>query len=264
MTDQSTGVLSYLAGVAAGPWKEVFNYFTGIAEAKPTAAEYGVAVRKLYDALVEQSSHDAELLRECVRESLLLLVWEQLRHGLISKRHQALVDKLLPKPTPPARERKRPKGAFGRAAHKKRYSLYHDWIHDRALNPALTKEQFAKRRLGITDEDLKGYCEEEHRLKVDALLQHLKPARMRQSLVADQREGLEQVLLLLLTEPQYLAQKWREAKQHSPALTKEDFLQKFFGGPSDKKLHPIDDNLMGVYVKTLDEGEKELTNSERG
>ena len=69
-------------------------------------------------------------------------------------------------------------------------------------------------------------------MQVDALLQELKPARMNQ-LDEGQRRALELVYPLAITYPQHLARKWREAKQHSPALTKEEFLQDFFGWPHD-------------------------------
>jgi hypothetical protein len=68
--------------------------------------------------------------------------------------------------------------------------LYQDWIYEKTLNPSLTKEQFAKNRLGITDEDLEGDYGSDHRPKVDALLQELKPARMKQ-LDEGQRGALE-------------------------------------------------------------------------
>jgi hypothetical protein len=41
-------------------------------------------------------------------------------------------------------------------AYDKRYQLYLDWIGEKALNPGLKKEQFARERLGITDEHLAG------------------------------------------------------------------------------------------------------------
>ena len=265
MSDHSVGVFNYLAGVADGPWKGVFNHFAGVADAKPTAADYALSVRKLYDGLAEQTGHDAELLREC----LLLLVSEQLCLGLISKEHRELVDKLLAKPEPPRRGRGRPIGAFGKAAHHKRYELYQDWIREKALDPSLTQEQFVKQRLGITDAEFEEDFDLEdpdangplHR-KVAALLQDLKPTRMRSSLAADQRAGLEQVYRLLVTKPESLAQAWRKAKQYSPALTKEVFLQEFLEWPRDKET--IDPSLIGTWLETLDKGEKTLTNRERG
>ena len=61
-----------------------------------------------------------------------------------------LADKLLPKP--PREKRGRPKGALGDNAYNKRYGLLQHWIYEKTLNPSLTKEQFAKQRLDITDE----------------------------------------------------------------------------------------------------------------
>ena len=265
MTDQSVGLLNCLARVPEGPWKELSNYFAGAADAKPSAADYAFSVRKLYERLVEETGQDAELLREC----LLLLVSEQQSLGLISKEHRELVDKLLAKPKPPARGRGRPIGAFGKAAHYERYELYQDWIREKARNPSLTQKQFVKKRLGITDAEFeKDFdlndpdAEGPLHKKVAALLQDLKPARMRHSLDAEEREGLEQVYRLLVTKPQNLAQEWRKAKRYSPALTKEAFLRKFFDWPRDKET--VDPSLIGVWLETLDQGEKLLTNSERG
>ena len=245
MTEQSVGLLNYLARVPDGAWRELSNHFAGVADAKPSAADYAFSVRKLYDRLVKETGQDAELLREC----LLLLVSEQLGLGLISKQHRRLVDQLLPKPklspkaAPPDRKRRRPKGAFGKAAHCKRYELYRDWIREKALNPSLTKDEFVKKRLGITDAEFEEDFDLDdpnadgplHR-KVAALLQDLRPARMRSSLAADQREGLEQVYRLLVTKPENLAQGWRKAKQHSPTLTKEAFCRSFSSGRERRKL----------------------------
>jgi hypothetical protein len=68
---------------------------------------------------------------------------------------------------------------------------------------------------------------------------------------------------LVITYSQYLAQKWREAKQRSPASTKEDFLRAFFGWPRDRKLHPNEADMIREYLEKLDQGKKQLTNSER-
>ena len=170
---------------------------------------------------------------------------------------------------PPDRGRGRPKGAHGKAAHTKRYQLYKDWIREEALNPSLTKEEFVKKHLGITDVEFDADFDPDnpdadgplHR-KVAALLQDLKPTRMRSSLASDQREGLEQVYRLLVTKPENLAWEWRKAKQHSPALTKEAFLREYLGWSRDRET--IEPNVIGVWLETLDEGENQLTNSERG
>jgi hypothetical protein len=127
----------------------------------------------------------------------------------------------------------------------------------------LTKQQFAKKRLGITDEDLKGSDGGYHRYRMLALLQKLKPARMKQ-LDEGQRRALEIIYPLVITFDQNLARQWREAKQHSPALTREDFLQDFFKWPRDRKRHPIEVDMIQEFLERLDQAEKQLTDSERG
>ena len=168
-------------------------------------------------------------------------------------------------PKPPRQKDRRPKGAFGYKAYNKRHQLYVDWIYEKTLNPSLTKEQFARKRLSITDEDLKGKYSSVHRPKVDALLQELKPARMKR-LGEGHRRALETIYPLIITFDQRLALQWREAKQQSPALTKEDFLQEFFGWTRVARkshLHPIEVDMMQEYLERLDRGEKQLTDSER-
>lgn len=246
------------------PWNRVFHYLADLADAKPTAAEYARSVRKLYDVLAEESGDD-----EAVREFLLLFHTPALHHReRISKRHCELVVKLLPKPR--RRKHGRPKGALGDKAYDKGYQLYLDWIHDSTLNPSLTKEQFAKQRLGIKDEDLKEEDSAYHRYRMNALLQKLKPARMKR-LDEGQRRALEIIYPLVITFDQRLAVQWREAKQQSPALTKEDFLQEFFGWVkhfgrvrTKKELHPIEVEMIDEYLKKLDESEKLLADSKRG
>lgn len=247
------------------PWNRVFQYLADLADAKPTAAEYSMSVRKLYDVLAKESGDD-----EAVREFLLLFHTSALHHReRISKRHRELVVKLLPKPR--RRKHGRPKGALGDKAYDKGYQLYLDWIHDSTLNPSLTKEQFAKQRLGITaaqfDEDFDPDPNSDgplHR-KVKAILQELKPARMKR-LDEGQRRALKIIYPLIITFDQRLAVQWREAKQQSPALTKEDFLQDFFGWTRVARkphLHPIEVDMMQEYLERLDRGEKQLTDSER-
>ena len=238
------------------PWQGVFNYLEELADAKPSAADYAMKVRKLYDVFAEDTGDPA-----AVQEFLLLRMSAQQHRGLISNQHRELVLKLLPKP--PHQKRGRPKGALGDYAYNKRYELQQHWIYEKTLNPSLTKEQFAKQRLGITDEDLEGEYSSDHRPKVDALLQELKPARMKQ-LDEGQRGALETIYPLLITYPQYLARKWREAKQHSPALTKEDFLQDFFGWPRCEKRHPVEADMIHEYLGKLEQGEKLLAGNERG
>ena len=243
------------------PWNRVFQYLADLADAKTTAAEYAMSVRKLYDVLAEESG-DAQAIREFL---VLFHTSAPYHRGRISKRHRELVVKLLPKP--PRQKGGRPKGALGDNAYNKRYQLYMDWRHDKTLNPSLTKEQFAKKRLSITDEDLKGKDSAYHRYRMNALLQKLKPARMKQ-LDEGQRRALDIIYPLILTSDQRLALQWREAKQQSPALTKEDFLQDFFGWTRvtrrRRRLHPIEVDMMQEYLERLDRGEKLLTNSERG
>src|SRR4029079_5740513 len=88
--------------------------------------------------------------------------------GLITKNHRTLADKLLPRSPP--NKRGRHKGSAGNEAYNKRYSLYVDWVGEKALKPRLTKEQFAKKRLGITNADLAGEYALDHRARIDALL----------------------------------------------------------------------------------------------
>jgi hypothetical protein len=160
--------------------------------------------------------------------------------------------------------RGRPKGALGNEAYHKRHSLYLDWVGQKALNPCLTKEQFAKERLRITDDDLAGDYEIEHRAKIEALLQDLKPARMKQ-LDEGQRRAIENIYPLLVTYPKYLAQQWREAKEQSPKLTKEEFLQyEFFKWPRSRKRHRVEAEMINKYLGMLAEGEKLLSDGEGG
>jgi hypothetical protein len=238
-------------------WPDVYNHLADLADAKPNSADYAKQVRTLYD-LLAAGTGDAEE----ARRFLLYQVSAQLHRGLISKQHSGLAAKLLPKPMPQGR-RGRTKGALGKGSDMKRYKLYRDWIYEKTLDPSLTKERFAKQRLGITDEDLSGDYSSDHRPKVDALLQELKPARLKH-LAEGPRRALELLYPLTILYPRYnLAQKWREAKQHSPALTKEDFLRELFGWPRGRKRHPIQDDIIRDCLERLDHGEKLLTNSER-
>jgi hypothetical protein len=240
------------------PWRGVFNYLEDLAEAKPSATDYAMKVRKLYDVLAEDTGDPV-----AVREFLLFrMSWHEHR-GLISKQHCRLVAKLLPKPGPSGRGRGRTIGALGKAAYDKKYDLHRDWIYEKTVNPSLTKKQFAMQRLGITDEDLKGDYASDHYPKVEALLQEMKPARMKY-LDEGQRRVLETIYPLQITYPQYLARKYQEAKQHSPKLSKEDFLQRFFGWPRRKKRHPVETAMIREYIEKLEQGEKILADSERG
>jgi hypothetical protein len=248
-------------------WRGTFNYLADLAAAKLSAADYAISVRKMYDVVVEDTG-DPAAVWEFIDFQLSLGQWvspsrtspkkrlPQEGHGRkhtvrpsvqlerISAKHRELALKLLPKP--PHRKRGRPKGAQGNKAYNKRYKLYLDWKHETTLNPSLTKEQFAKKYLGITDTEFDSDFDPNnpdkdgplHR-KVAALLQDLKPARMKQ-LDEGHRRALDIIYPLLITYPQYLARAWREAKRHSPTLTKEGFLQ------------------------MLAQGERALADSERG
>jgi hypothetical protein len=109
--------------------------------------------------------------------------------------------------------------------------LCHDWIIARADNRSLTKEQFARARCGVTDEDLDGELSLECRAQVDVVLQELKPARLKR-LDRMNRWGLESFIPLVI-KPTALGREWQQAKRLAPALTKEDFLEKYFGVPSN-------------------------------
>jgi hypothetical protein len=184
------------------------NSLWDLAEANASAADFAVSARKVYDVLTAGGAEPAD-----VRAVLILQVSLMHHRGLVTKEHCALTDKLLPKPS--GGDRGRPKGALGKKAYNRRYSLYLDWVGEKALNPDLTKEQFAKQRLGITDDDLAGNYEIQHRAKIDALLQDVKPARMKQ-LDEGQRRSIETIYHLLATYPSYLAQTWWQAKERSP------------------------------------------------
>src|SRR5262245_4620603 len=173
-------------------------------------------VRKVYDVLAE----DGEDVTTA-REFLLFQVSLQVHRDLISKQHLELVTQLLPKP--PARRRGRPKDARGKDTYGKKRKLYLDWIYERTIDPSLTKEQFAKKRLGITDEQYKN--DNSDHARVHAFLQDLKPARMKY-LDEDERRAIDVLYPIVLTQSrEKLARKWREAKQNRPALTKEEFVR---------------------------------------
>jgi hypothetical protein len=241
--------------------KGVLNDLADLADAKPSAADYAMTVRKMFDVLAEDTG-DAEW----VREYLLFQVSVQQHHGLVSKQHHKLVRKMLPKP--PARKRGRPKEAFGKDAYDGNYKLYRDWICESTVDPSLTKVQFALRRLGITNDQYKN--DNRAHARVDALLQALKPARTK-SLDEDQRRAIDTIFPLLITYSRHLAQKWREAKECSPALSQEDFLQEFFGWVkhfgrvrTKSELHPTEAEMIDEFVQKINEGEKLLASSERG
>jgi hypothetical protein len=243
------------------PLKGVFNYLANLAEGKPSAADYAIKVREVFDVLVEDTGD-----KTAAQDFLLSHVSAQCQLGLISEQHHELVTELLPKPS--AKGRGRPKEAFGKGTYDRKYKQYLDWIYASTLDPSLTKEQFAKRCLGITDEQYKN--NNPAHARVDTFLQRLKPARMKY-LDEGQRRAIDTIYPLLITHPQHLARKWREAKECSPALSQEDFLQEYFGwvkhfGRVRKKseLHPIEAEMIDEYVQKIDEGEKLLADGKRG
>ena len=75
------------------PWQAVFIYLADLADAKLSAADYAMKVRKLYDVLVEEAGDAEEPLG-----FLMFHVSMQHGRGLISKQHRELALKLLPKP----------------------------------------------------------------------------------------------------------------------------------------------------------------------
>ena len=178
-------------------WRGALNDLANVADRRLSAEDYAMAVRELYDVLAEDTG-DAER----ALEFLLYHVPLQCGRGLISKQHRNLALKLLPKP--PRRKRGRPKGALGIKAYKKRWELYRDWIYERSLNPSLTQKQFAQKRLGITDEELDGEYALDHYYKLEAIIQELKPARMKQ-LDEGHRKFIELYYPLAATNPQHLA-----------------------------------------------------------
>jgi hypothetical protein len=243
------------------PWKGVLNDLADLANAKPSAADYAMTVRKMFDVLAEDTGE-----AEWVREYLLFQVSLQQHRGLVSKQHHKLVRKMLPKP--PARKRGRPKKAFGKDAYEGTYKLYRDWICENTVDPSLTKVQFALRRLGIANDHYKD--DNRAHARVDALLQALKPARTK-SLDEDQRSAIDMIFPILTTCSQHLAQQWLEAKNCSPKVSKEDFLQEMFGWVrhfgrvrSKSELHPTEVVMIDEFVQKINEGEKLLACSERG
>ena len=244
------------------PWNRVFSYLEDLAEAKPVAADYAMTVRTLYEVLVKEGVEP-----EDVRDFLLFHVPAQHDRGLISKQHRTLALGLLPKPA--GRGRGRTKGARGANGYNKNYALLRDWIYEKTTDPSLTQLKFAKARAGVTDEEYKNTSSAHER--VDTIVRDLKPTRMKKRLDDGHRRALETIYPLLVAYPQHLARQWREAKECSPALSQQDFLQEFFGWVkhfgrvrTKKELHPIEIEIIDEYLEKLDEGEKLLADSERG
>lgn len=212
--------------------------------------EYSTTVRRVFDLLADETC-DAET----AKEFLLSHLTAQHQLKLISTQHFKRAVEQLPKP--PTRGRGRPKKALGSGTYDRKYKLYLDWIYERTLDPSLTKEQFAKKRLGITDQ--------EHRdsnsahARVDALLQDLKPARMKY-LDEGQRRALDELHPVVIAQDRTRwAREWREAKQSDPELTKEEFVRselKWVAGE-------IDQDVIRQQVEYLEQGERLLDSSER-
>ena len=232
------------------PLKGVFHFLASLAERKPSATDYAMRVRKVFDLLVEETCDAAT-----ARDVLLSQVSAQHQLSIISAQHCELVTELLPKP--PARKRGRPKEAFGKDAYDGNYKLYRDWIYERTVDPSLTKVQFALRRLRITNDQYKN--DDHAHAQVDALLQALKPARTK-SLDEDQRRAIDTLYPFVLTQGRMrFARDWREAKQGNPALTKEEFVR------NDLKwaVGEITEDLIRQQLEYLEQGEKLLASSER-
>jgi hypothetical protein len=238
-------------------WQNVLYRLQNLALKNLDPTKYAIEVRRLYDVVVERTGDDEEM-REFL--SFQLRVEQAFKH--ITPEYLRLAIKLLPKP--PARKKGRRSGALGEDAHALRYKLYQDWTRERALNPHLTKEQFAKKRLSISDAELEDDFDLDDpdadgplRKKVAALLQELKPARMKQ-LDRGDRDAID-AFPFDITYPEYLALKWREAKRISPRLTKKDFLQhEIFKWPRKMKRHPSDIEMLDRHLKQLNRGEEQI------
>ena len=230
------------------PLKGVFNYLANLAERKPSAADYAIKVREVFDVLAKNTC-DAT----AAQDLLLSQVSAQCQLGLVSKQHYELVTELLPKPS--AKGRGRPKKARGKGTYDRKYKQYLDWKYASTLDPSLTKEQFAKRCLGITDEQYDNLA----RARVATFLQRLKPARMKY-LDEGQRGAIDTLYPFVLTQDRMrFARDWREAKQSNPALTKEEFVRNDLKGAGGE----IAEDFIREQLEYLEHGEKLLAGSER-
>jgi hypothetical protein len=232
------------------PWNAVSKYLANLADAEPSAADYATKVRAVFDVVVQETG-DAAM----ARDFFLSHISAQHQLGALSAKHRELVAKQLPKPA--AKGRGRPKEDLGKSTYDRKYKLYLDWISESTADPSLTKEQFAKRCLRITDEQYLN--NNPARARVDSFLQRLKPARMKY-LDEGQRRALGTLYPFLLTHDRTkLARDWREARQSRPGLTKEEFVR------NDLKWAPgeITDNLIRQQLEYLEQGEKLLASSER-
>ncbi len=233
------------------PWNAVFKYLASLADAEPRAADYAMKVCGVFDVVVQETG-DAAM----ARDFFLSHVSAQHQLGAISAKHRTLVTEMLPKP--PARARGRPKKALGKDTHDRKYKQYLDWIYASTLDPSLTKEQFAKRCLGITDEQYKN--NNPARARVGTFLQRLKPARMKY-LDEGQRVAAGTLYPFVLTHDRAkLARDWREAKRSHPELTKEEFVR------NDLKcaVGEIGEDIIRQQLEYLEHGEKLLAVRENG
>ena len=271
----------------------VFNCIGDLAAAKLSAADFAISVRKLYDVLVKETG-DPAAVRGFIDVELRFGSWprpravpktspktprpqrghfrmrKRVKWERISAKHRELALKLLPEP--PRRKRGRPKGALDDKAYNKRYKLYLDCNYETTLNPSLTKEQFAKKHLGITDAEFDADFDSEdpdkdgplHR-KVAALVQDLKPTRMKQ-LDEGQRRALDILFPLVIKYERIdLYHQWRNAKQADSALTEEQFVMDHIG-ITDKQLkaHPGLSDFIRDAIVRLAQGRKLSSNSEDG
>jgi hypothetical protein len=233
------------------PLKGVFDYLANLADAKPSPADYAIKVREVFDVLVKDTCHAT-----AAQDFLLSQVSAQCQLGLVSKQHYELVTELLPEP--PAKGRGRPKKARGKDTYDRKYKQYLDWRYASNHDPSLTKEQFAKRELGITDDQYRD--DNLARARVATFLQRLKPARMKY-LDEGQRGAIDTLYPFVLTKDRMrFARDWREAKQGNPALTKEEFVRndlKWAGSA-------IAEDLIREQLEYLEHGKKLLAVSEHG
>lgn len=233
------------------PWNAVFKYLADLADAKPSAADYATKVRAVFDVVVKETGDAAR-----ARDFFLSHISAQHQLGAIAAKHRELVAKQLPKP--PARKRGRPKEALGKGTYDQKYELYLDWRYEKTIDPSLTKEQFAKRRLGITDEEHKD--DDQVQMRVTAFLQSLKPTRMKY-LDEGQRGAVDTLYPFVLTQDRIrFARDWREAKQGNPGLTKEEFVRNDLKWAGSE----IAEDSIREQLEYLEEGEKLLAESERG
>jgi hypothetical protein len=227
------------------PWNAVFKYLATLADAQTSAASYATKVCRVFEVVVEETG-DAPT----ARDFFLSHVSAQYQLGAISAQHRELVIELLPKSA--IKGRGRPKEALGKSTYDRKYKLYLDWISGSTADPSLTKEEFAKQRLGITDE--KHNNSNSAHARVVALLQDLKPARMKY-LDEDQRRALDVLYPLVLTRSCVeLAREWHEAKRTRPALTKIDFVRDSLEWGDGE----IGEALIRQKLDYLEQGEKQL------